>query len=286
MNELTTKEQTAPAPINLGQAFDLTRPMPDRADAILWLLETAAELMVQRDEHDNPDAYADETFRQQEVKRRTMRGVQDLRLIASVLELRWVMENGNEETWIDADGQETSLLETIESQMPDEEQRASSGRARQVWSFKDTAQAFREAGFSDQRIAECNKSGLSSALGIVAAAQRQLAKAAPEDLPERYDRLIQAASETTTLGGLREKIKSIIDPGYVPPPSIRFSAENDGEGHCWFVSYQTNDQLEEILFHRLDGVLEHDNQLPEYFYRYWGQFINVPVGQKTGAMSE
>ncbi|NIN67175.1 MAG: hypothetical protein GTO63_21250, partial [Anaerolineae bacterium] len=109
----------------------------------------------------------DPEFRQQEVRRRTLKGIEDLRQATNMAEVRWAMANGHE-TWLDADGAEVSLLDVIESQMPVEEQRKSSGRARQVAAFvigeSSAVAAFREQGIPDQRIAECAKSGMSSVL--------------------------------------------------------------------------------------------------------------------------
>ncbi|NIV31082.1 MAG: hypothetical protein GWN58_16790 [Anaerolineae bacterium] len=255
------------SPINLGSAFDLMRPLTDRSEALYAILSLAADLTIQRDEQ-NTDAYADPEFRAQEIRRRTLKGIEDLRQIANMLELRWAIENGHE-TWLDADGAETSLLDVIEAQMPDEEQRKSSGRARQVWSFLDTAQAFREQGFSDQEIAECAKSGLSSALGITAAAQRKLEQVTPPDeLRDRYGKLIEAAAETTSLDALRRKVRTLVDPTDTPPPPILYSLEQNGE-HCWLLMRPTQEQWMGLVYARLKDVLESDRLLPEDFVRYW-----------------
>jgi hypothetical protein len=265
------------APVNLGHAFDLMLPLADRTDGMLDILELAAELTVRRDEQDNPDAYADEDFRRQEVKRRTLKGVEDLRQIANVLELRVVMETGGE-TWIDADGAEVSLLEVIESQMPDEERRNSSGRARQIWSFLDTAQAFREQGIPDREIAECARSGMSSVFGIVARAQRRLEEVAPPDeLSEKYEQLIQLASETTKLGTLEQQIDLLVDPTDVPPPPILYSIENDGisDGTWYFVAKLTHEQFTDVILRRLGDMLEVDKLLPAAFVQYWRSFAVV-----------
>lgn len=276
MSEIVPHEDKSP--INLGSAFDLMRPLADRSEALYAILALAADLTVQRDELDTPDAYADPGFRAQEVRRRTLKGIEDLRQIANMLELRWAIENGHE-TWVDADGAVTSLLEVIEGQMPDEEQRKSSGRARQVWSFLDTAQAFREQGFSDQEIAECAKSGLSSALGITAAAQRKLEQVTPPDeLHDRYEELIEAASSTTNLDTLKKKIRTLIDPTDMPPPPIPYSVENNGR-HCWIVAHPTQEQWLDLMYSRLKDVLEPDNQLPEWFVRFWRE-ESVPAGQE------
>jgi hypothetical protein len=265
------------APVNIGSAFDLMLPLTDRSEAMLTILELAAHLTIEREERDNPDAYADPDFRRQEVRRRTLKGVEDLRLIANMMELQWAMENGHE-TWVDADGAEVSLLEVIESQMPDEEQRKSSGRARQVWSFLDTAQAFREQGIPDQRIAECAKSGLSSALGITAATQRKLADVTPPDeLQETYEELIEAAAETTNLDTLRKKCRQMVDPTDTPPPPIHYSVEPDGDDDFWLVARPSRDQWTELVLRRLKDVLEIDKLLPEAFARYWRE--GVPVGR-------
>jgi len=252
----------------MGNAFDLMLPLLERSDSLLTILELAAHLTIERDEQEAPDAYADPDFRRQEVKRRTLKGITDLRQIANMLELRWAIENGHE-TWTDADGAECSLLEVLETQMPDEEQRASSGRARQVWSFLDTAQAFRDEGISDQQIAECARSGLSSVLGITAATQRKLADATPPDeLREKYETLIEMAASTTTLDRLQRQVRTLVDPTDTPPPPIRYSLEADG-AHCWFVAHPTRDQWTELVRQRLKDVLELDALLPEAFAQFW-----------------
>jgi hypothetical protein len=277
--DLVPSEDAALAPVSLTSAFDLALPLTDRAETFTFLLALAAEWMVERDEAENPDAYADPDFRRQEVARRTLKGICDLRQIANTLELRWAMEHEGE-TWIDADGAETSLLETIESQMPDEEQRKSSGRARQTWSFLDAAQAFRDVGIQDAVIAECSKSGLSSVLGITASAQRKLAKDTPaEDLREKYEQLIEMASETTHLDDLKKRVRALIDPSDEPPPSIPYSVESDGDEHWWLVARPTHEQFTEVVLAEIGGALELDKQLPQYFYAYWDSFINVPSGQ-------
>lgn len=263
------------SPVTLGNAFDPLLALGERSESLLALLELAAHLSIEREEQDHPETYADPEFRRQEVKRRTLRGITDLRQIANMLELRWAIQNGGER-WVDADGAEVTLLEMIEGQMPDEEQRKSSGRARQVWSFLDSAQAFREQGISDQRIAECAKSGLSSALGITASAQRRIAEVTPPgDLCDKYQELIEAAAETTTLDGLKKRIRTIVDPTDAPPPPIPYSAEADGS-HCWIVARPTSEQFVEVVLPRLKDLLESDRLLPEAFARFWRA---VPVGQ-------
>jgi len=278
MNDSVVRHEDT-TPVNFGRAFDLARPLTDRSETFLALLELAATLTVERDEQDSPGIYGDNGFREQEVRRRTLKGIEDLRQIANMLELRWAMENGGE-TWLDADGAEVGLLEVIESQMPGEEQRKSSGRARQVWSFLDAAQAFREQGIHDQRIAECAKSGLSSALGITAHAQRKLAEVTPPDeLRDRYEDLISAAAETTTLDGLKKRIRTLIDPTDVPPPPIPYSVEAD-DRHWWVVARPTSEQLTDLVMARLKDVLEIDKLLPEAFARFWR---DVPAGHEVGA---
>jgi hypothetical protein len=266
-------------PVNLASAFDLALPLLARSGSMLAVLELAAHLTVEREESEDPDAYADPEFRRQEVKRRTLKGICDLRQIANMLELGWAIKNGDE-TWVDADGAEISLLEVIESQMPDEEQRKSSGRARQVWSFLDTAQAFREQGIPDERIAECAKSGLSSALGITAATQRKLEKVTPPDeLKSRYEELIEAAAETTNLNTLKAKCRQMVDPSDTPPPPIPYSIENDEDETWYFVAKPSRDQIEGVILSRLGDMLELDRLLPESFVRYWRSFSVVPAGQ-------
>jgi hypothetical protein len=277
---LSPASSQIPATLNLGQAFDLALPLADRSECLMQILSLAAELTVQRDEESNPDAYADPEFRQQEVRRRTLRGVEDLRQATNMAELRWVMDNGHE-TWVDADGAEVSLLEVIEGQMPDEEQRGSSGRARQVWAFvageNSAVAAFREQGFSDQEIARCATSGLSSALGIVSSCRRKLEESYPEsDLRDRYGELIEAAAETTNLEELKRKCRQMVDPTDTPPPPIPYSAEPDGE-RWWVVAHPTQDQFTELVLRRLGDRLGLDKLLPEAFARYWRE--GVPVGQ-------
>ena len=273
-------EQTAPARINLAPVLDLSVPLADRTQALMGLLKYAARAMVDRDAEESPDAYENDDFYRQQIARLTLKGITDLGQASHKLELQWAMEH-TEEVWVDADGAEVTLQEVIEGQMPDEEQRKSSGRARQVWAFGENAvPAFRKAGISDRRIAECNNSGLSSVLSIVSSAQHKLEETAdPGELRDKYERLIDAASETTTLQGLKKAIKTILDPSYEPPPSIHYSVENDGEEHWWFVARPTHEQFTEIMLGKMGDVLELDKQLPEWFYRYWDSFINVPAGQ-------
>jgi hypothetical protein len=283
------------APVNLGHAFDLALPLADRCDAMLSILELAAALTVERDERvfldageDNP--YADEDFRRQETKRRTLKGACDLRQVANILELKWVMQNGGE-TWVDADGAEVDLLSTIEHQMPNEEQRKSSGRARELWMFaagKHSAiEAFREQGICDQEIARVATSGMSSVYGIVASYRKKLEEVTPPDeLQETYEELIEAAAETTNLDTLRKKCRQMvdptdtppppIDPTDTPPPPIRYSVEPDGDD-WWFVACPSRDQWTELVLRRLKDVLEIDKLLPEAFARYWRE--GVPVGR-------
>lgn len=266
------------SPINVANAFDLSIPLDNRSEALFGILSLAAHLTIAREEQTNPDVYADPEFREQEVKRRTLKGICDLRQIANMLELRWALENGHE-TWVDANGAEVSLLEVIEHQMPDEEQRKSSGRARQVWSFLDAAQAFREQGISDRRIAECAKSGMSSALGITAAAQRKLEQAvSPEDLRETYERLIDAAAETTTLDGLKKAIRQMVDPDDTPPPPIPYSAEANCE-YTWVVARMSESQFLDVFWSRMGDMLEKDRLLPEGFVQFWRR-ESVPAGQE------
>jgi hypothetical protein len=269
-------------PLNLGNAFDLALPLADRCDCLMQIVALAAELTVQRDEQDTPDAYADPTFREQEVRRRTLRGIEDLRQASNMMELRWAMANGHER-WTDADGAEVSLLEVIEGQMPDEEQRKSSGRARQMWAFvageHSAVAAFREQGISDQRIAECATSGMSSVLGIVSSYRKKLEDAYPEeDLHELYEELIEVASEATILSELENRCKQMVDPTDVPPPGVPYSIEDDG--NCrWAVLHPTEDQWNQLVWRRLKDVLEIDRLLPEAFARYWQQ--GVPAGQTS-----
>lgn len=265
--------------VNVGDIFDLMLPLGDRSEVLLLALELAAHLTIERDEIETPEAYQDEDFRRQEVKRRTLKGIEDLRQAANMAELRWAMENGDE-TWIDANGAEISLREVIEHQMPDEEQRKSSGRARQVWAFAagkhSAVAAFREQGISDQRIAECNKSGMSSVLGIVSEARKKLADVTPPgELHERYEALIEAAAEATILDALKRTIRTMIDPTDTPPPPIPYSVEANGS-HWWMVARPTQEQFLELVLPRLKDVLEKDGLLPEAFARFWRE---VPVGQ-------
>lgn len=281
MTETAVTPRPTTAPMNLGSAFDLMRPLVDRGDSMLAILELAAHLTIEREESDGCDAYQDPEFRAQEIKRRTLKGIEDLRQVANMLELRWAMQNGGQ-TWTDADGAEVSLLEVIESQMPDEEQRGSSGRARQAWAFvageNSAVAAFREQGISDQRIAECAKSGMSSVLGIVSSTRRKLEEVTPPDeLQAKYEELIEAAAETTNLDTLRKKCRQMVDPTDVPPPPIRYSIEDD-----YFLAKPTQDQIADVFLRRLGDVLEVDKLLPEAFVRYWRSFESVPVGQGSG----
>lgn len=273
---LTRHENGTPArSINLGNTFDLALPMAARSEGLWYILELAAHLSIERDEQDT-DAYDDPVFRGQEVKRRILKGIIDLGEITHMLEVRWTIEN-SDERWLDSDGAEIGLKEVLESQMPNEEQRKSSGRARELWSFRDTAHKFHEQGIPDQRIAECNKSGMKSVLGMVANAQRKLeAVTPPNELREVYDTLIQAASETTRLQDLEKQIRVMIDPTDTPPPPIPYSVEVDGD-YRWVVARPTNEQFRDLVLRRLSDVLETDKQLPEWFARYWRE--GVPVGQ-------
>ena len=266
------------APVNLAHAFDPALPLASRCDSLMAVLELVAHLSIERDEQTNPDAYADPAFREQEVQRRTLKGITDLRQIANMLELRHVMDMDNgHETWVDADGAQVSLLEVIENQMPDEELRNSSGRARQAWSFLKTAQAFREQGISDQRIAECARSGMSSVLGITAAAQRKLETVAdPEELRDRYEELIDAAAETTTLDGLKKRLRTIVDPSDTPPPPIPYSAELNCE-RTYVVARLSETQFVDVFLSRLGDMLEVDKLLSQEFVDFWRQGI-VPPG--------
>lgn len=273
---------TPQPPMNLGSAFDLALPLSDRCDTLMAVLEYAATLMIEREEGDTPDAYADPEFRRQEIKRRTLAGVEGLRQAANILELRWAMKNGHQK-WQDESGAEVDLLETIEHQMPNEDQRGSSGRARQIWMFAagehSAVAAFREQGIPDQEIAKVGTSGMSSVLGIVAAARKKLEDATPpEELREKYETLIGFAAETTNLDVLRKKIRTLIDPTDTPPPPIPYSVESDDES-CWVVAHPTEGQFTEVFLNRLKDVLELDKLLPQDFVRYWESFITVPVGQ-------
>jgi hypothetical protein len=280
-----TRQDTSPAPLNLANAFDLALPIADRSEFLMNILSLAAELTIQRDEENNAEAYADPEFRQQEVRRRTLRGIEDLRQAANMLELRWAMDNGHE-TWIDADGAEVSLLDVIEGQMPDEEQRKSSGRSRELWMFvageNSAVAAFREQGIPDQEIASVGTSGLSSVYGIVASTRKKLEEAYPEEeLRPLYEELIEAAAETTNLDALRKKCRQMVDPTDTPPPPIRYCIENDGisEGTFYFLARPTQDQIRDVFLKRLGDVLEVDKLLPEAFVRYWRSFASVSVGQ-------
>jgi hypothetical protein len=275
------------APVNLGSAFDLMRPLLDRSEIMLGVLELAAHLTIEREEQDFPEGespYEDEGFRRQEVRRRTLKGIEDLRQITNMLELRWAMENGHE-TWVDADGAEVSLLEVIESQMPDEEQRKSSGRARELWMFvageNSAVAAFREQGIPDQEIARVGTSGMSSVYGIVASYRKKLEEAIPpEDLRGAYEELIEAAAEATTLGALEKRCRQMVDPSDIPSPPIPYSVENDSLGETWyFVARPTQEQIAEVFLKRLGDLLEIDRLLPEAFVRYWRSFAVVPAGQ-------
>ena len=280
-SKIALRDPPVPVQMNLAGAFDLTLPLQDRVRVFGNLFSIAAEAMVFREEDDNPEAYADPDFRRQQIACLELRGITEAQQILNRLVVHWTMEHGEEE-WIDADGQAQTLKEVIEAQMPSEEQRKSSGRARQVAAFKErTIGAFRKAGFSDERIAECNNSGMSSVLGIVSSAQHRLEQTVePDELPARYDALIQAASETTSLDDLKRAIQGILDPDYEPPPTIRYSVENDGDHRgesYWVLLRPSHDQFIEHVLPVLK-LGEVDKMLPEYFYRYWGQFINVPPG--------
>ena len=278
MTDIVPAADNVPAPINLASVFDLALPLTDRCAAMMDVLAFVAELTVER-EADDANTYDDPVFRSQEIKRRTLKGIVNLGEIAHMAELRWAIQNGGER-WVDANGAEVTLLEVIESQLPDEEQRASSGRARQVWSFLDTAQAFRDVGIPDQEIARCAKSGLSSALGITAAAQRKLADVTPPpQLRGVYEELIEAAADTTTLDTLRRKVRVMVDPTDEPPPPIPYSVEPDG-AHWWLVARPTHDQFTDLVLRRLGDSLEPDKMLPETFARYWR---DVPVGRDEEA---
>jgi hypothetical protein len=268
------------APVNVAGAFDPAIPLPQRIDALQQILELAALLSIERDRMENPDAYADEDFCRQEVLKRTFKGAADLRQIANVLELRCAMELDNgHETWLDEDGAEVSLLEVIEHQMPDEEQRNSSGRARQVWSFLDAAQAFREQGISDRDIAGCATSGLSSVLGITAAAQRKLATVIPEEgLQDAYRELIGAAAETTKLSDLKKKVGQMV--GIESPSPIPYSAEVNCQ-HTWVIARMDEGQFLNLFWARMEDVLERNELLPEDFVQFWRQ--DVPAGQSESA---
>jgi hypothetical protein len=168
--------------------------------------------------------------------------------------------------------------------MPDEEQRKSSGRARELWMFvageNSAVAAFREQGISDQEIASVGTSGLSSVYGIVASTRKKLADAYPEeDLHDLYEELIEVAAETTNLDSLRKRCRQMVDPTDTPPPPIPYSIENDGisEGTFYFLARPTQEQIAEVFLRRLGDVLEVDRLLPEAFVRYWQQ--GVPAGQ-------
>jgi len=276
---LVEAEPRVPARINLAPVLDLTLPIADRTQSLKGLLTLAAAEMVGRYAEDDPDAYADQEFTRQAIIKHTLKEITDLRRMVNTLEVQWALEHSDEE-WLDADGQPVDPQEVIESMMPDEEQRKSSGRARQVANFAKSRDAFRKAGFSDRHIAECGRSGMSSVLGIVSSNQLKLAEAGlePEDLQERYGRLIDAAAEATTLQGLKKVVKGILDPDYKPPPTIRYSLENDGDQAWWFLAKPTHEQFTELILGKLGDVLELDQQLPEWFARFWNSF-SVPAGQ-------
>jgi hypothetical protein len=275
---------TPTAPVNVAGAFDPAIPLPQRIDALQHILALAAHLSIERDRAENPDAYADEDFCRQEVKRRTLKGIEDLRQAANMMELRWAMENGKE-TWVDESGAEVSLLDEIEQQMPDEEERRSSGRARQLWSFAagehSAVAAFREQGIPDQKIAECNRSGIKSVLGIVSSGRKKLEDAVPKDeLRQVYIEFIEEAGKTTRLQDLRKWINEKAGLDDDAPPPIPYSAEANHQ-YTWVVARMSEEQYLNLFWARMDDVLERNELLPQDFVDFWRQ--GVSLGQTENA---
>jgi hypothetical protein len=265
--------------------FDLARPIEERTEWLMSLLEGAAHTIVERMEHDNPNApwvpqkddtpeamSRRDTVRKQEVNRQTFSLIQSLRQCTNMAEVRWAMENGHQ-TWLDENGRETDLLEQIEHLLPGEELRRNSGRARQIWAFvagqNSAVSAFREQGIPDWEIAKAGASGMPSVLGILSAERKKLEDITPPDeLPDTYREFIEEASQTTRLDDLKDWVRKRINPTDQPPPRIPYSVEPDGED-WWLVAHPSAEQFTELILRRLRDVLELDKQLPEWFTRYW-----------------
>ena len=261
--------------------MDVAIPIETRVDLFMDLCEHTAEAIIAREEEQNPDVpwlpQPEDTpedmqrrgvLRKQEAARREMRIISELGQIANLLELRCAMKY-QAEAWMGPDGEATTLLEELEHQMPGEEERASSGKARQVWSFLKTANIFKEHGITDEEISRCNIQGKRVYLALVAVAQRKISETEEneEERTDKFHKIIATAESSPNSYKLRRDLALVVgDDG--EQATVPFTLEND-DGNVWLIIRLPGDATY-LVMDRLRDVLEPSvESLAELFCQFW-----------------
>lgn len=220
-------------------SFDVNLPLPVRLNAFQELVDTIAERYMNRWEQDprysnslpwlpaeeDPPALLAEKNenRKQQVERIALRMHVDLAQLANMAQLSWAMENEGKK-FLDEDGNESTLLREIKEQMPDNADRAKSGRARGIWGFLGAAEVLRQAGYEDKEISRCNATGKSSVLGIVSATVREINEAPlePETKHALYAKVLEEAEAPQSIADLEDAMTRLLHPEVEPPPKISY----------------------------------------------------------------
>lgn len=268
-----TPEQTAATLVD--RMFDLFIPAENRSIIFVAVCDTIATRKVKAMEQDpdcpwllSPDDSGDnrlrkEAIRANEIDRQSFAQITDFAEVVQTAALLKGMEMDDKGTgWLDVNGQYHDLDVELERLMPGEEERRSSGRAKQLAAFiRKTKDILREHDIPDQQIASCLRTGKTSLLGHVSTAvNKVLTKSKAEEwdqdhVKEELEFVVEKAASCQYISNFGDwAAERYRDPHEPLPSPIWFSAKRYRE-RVLVAAEMDDGQYEHLFLARLGDVL-------------------------------
>ena len=270
---LDKPRQTAIAIVE--RVFDLFLPAEERSIIFVGICNRVAVTKIEAMEQHNdcpwilgPDDSEDtrlrkEAIRANEIDRQSFAQITDFAEVVQTAALLKGIEMDDKGTgWLDSNGQYRDLDEELEHLMPGEEERRSSGRAKQLAAFIcKTKDILREHDIPDQKIASCLRSGKTSLLGHVSAAvNKALVKGKIDDwdkdrMKEELEFVVDKAASCQYISNFGDwATERYRDPNEPLPPPIWFSASHYTQ-RVLVAAEMDSEQYEHLFLARLSDVL-------------------------------